>query len=83
MPGDVDVDDVLLSEEAVDVLSGDGETTDGDDIETGVVGIGERYDVAGGAEREGERLNGMIGLSLNARKFCFIRLVWDRTFLAP
>ena len=32
---------------------------------------------------EGERPNGTIGLSLNARKFCIIPPVLDRTFLAP
>ena len=31
----------------------------------------------------GERLNGMIRLSLNARKLCIIHLVQDRTLLAP
>ena len=42
-PGDVDVEEVLLSE-AVDVLRGDGATNDGDD-DTGVVGgMGERYE---------------------------------------
>ena len=42
-PGDVEVDEVLLSE-AVDVLRGDGATNDGDD-DTGVVGgMGERYE---------------------------------------
>ena len=28
-----------------------------------------------------ERINGMVGVSLNARKFCLIHLVWDGTFL--
>ena len=31
----------------------------------------------------GERLNGMIALSLNARRLCIISVVHDRTFLAP
>ena len=31
----------------------------------------------------GERLNGMMGLSLNGRKLCIICLVQDRIFLAP
>ena len=32
-------------------------------------------------EGEGERLNIMIGLSLNARKLCIIRLVKDRIYV--
>ena len=31
----------------------------------------------------GEHLNGMIGLSLNARKCSILRLLWDWTFLSP
>ena len=53
--GDVEVEEVLLSEEAVDVLS------DGGDVETGVVGAasGERY--AGGAtEKEVYHVNLML-----------------------